>query len=181
LGGGSADGTYMLRAVNELCELGLTRETLLELAAQLGSDCSFFVDGVPALVKGRGEHVSPLRSTWTAGLWVVVCNPGIHISTAEAFEGLTPRLRNVEWEDLLHQPVSSWSDEIQNDFEPGACTRHPEILDLLQRLRKAGAGYVQMTGSGSTVYGLFDDEAQARGAARNLTASHCGPLGSPQC
>ncbi|MDA0729815.1 MAG: 4-(cytidine 5'-diphospho)-2-C-methyl-D-erythritol kinase [Bacteroidetes bacterium] len=181
LGGGSADGTYMLRAVNELCELGLTRETLMELAAQLGSDCAFFVGAVPALVTGRGEHVSPVRATWAEGLWVVVCNPGIHISTAEAFEGLTPGLRKVEWEALLHQPVSSWSDEIQNDFETGACTRHPEILDLLQSLRKAGAAYVQMTGSGSTVFGLFEDEAQAQNAGRNLAAGYCGPLGAPQC
>ena len=181
LGGGSADGTYMLRAINELCGLGLTREVLLELAAQLGSDCSFFVDAVPALVTGRGEHVSPVRATWTEGLWVVVCNPGIHISTAEAFEGLTPRLRNVEWEALLHQSVSSWSDEIQNDFEAGACIRHPEILDLLQSMRKAGAAYVQMTGSGSTVFGLFEDEAQAQNAGRNLAAGYFGPLGSPQC
>ncbi|MGB1384668.1 MAG: 4-(cytidine 5'-diphospho)-2-C-methyl-D-erythritol kinase [Flavobacteriales bacterium] len=177
LGGGSADGTYMLRAVNEVCDLGLSRVELVTLAAELGSDCPFFVEAQPALVTGRGEHVEPLAFDLPLdGLWVVVANPGIHISTAEAFEGLTPSERTTDWSALAKEPASAWGDRICNDFEPGACARHPQVGGLVDGLRKAGAQYLQMTGSGSTVFGLFTEEASARQAAEDVGANYCGPL-----
>lgn len=179
LGGGSADGTYMLRAINDVCGLGLSREELMILAAELGSDCPFFVDSRPALVTGRGEHVMPLNFELPLdGLWVVVANPGIHISTAEAFGGLSPFDRTTDWAALNSEPASAWSDRIQNDFEAGACARHPEVAALLDALRHAGAAYVQMTGSGSTVFGVFEEESVARHAARTLNAQHCGLMKS---
>ncbi|MDA0945604.1 MAG: hypothetical protein RLZZ314_1053 [Bacteroidota bacterium] len=177
LGGGSADGTYMLRAINEVCELGLSQEELMALAAQLGSDCPFFVEAKPALVTGRGEHVAPLSFELPLeGLWVVMANPGIHISTAEAFGGLTPRARTTDWSALAHDPVSAWRDRIQNDFESGACERHPHIEAILDALRNAGAAYAQMTGTGSTVFGVFAEEVAARQAAAEVQANYCGPL-----
>ena len=177
LGGGSADGTYMLRAINDVCGLGMSREELMTLAAELGSDCPFFVDSRPALVTGRGEHVAPLGFDLPLdGLWVVVANPGIHISTAEAFGGLTPRDRNTDWAALASEPASAWSDRIQNDFEAGACARHPEVAALVDAIRHAGAAYVQMTGSGSTVFGVFEGETSARKAAAEVQANFCGPL-----
>ena len=177
LGGGSADGSYMLRAINEVCNLGLSRVELLNLAAHLGSDCPFFVDARPAIVTGRGEHVTPLPFELPLdGLWVVVANPGIHISTAEAFEGLAPRDRTTDWSALACEPASTWSDRIQNDFQAGACERHPEVASLLDDLRHAGAAYVQMTGSGSTVFGVFSTETAARHAAVEVQANYCGPL-----
>jgi 4-diphosphocytidyl-2-C-methyl-D-erythritol kinase len=177
LGGGSADGTCMLRAVNEVCGLGLSREEMMQLAAELGSDCPFFVDARPALVKGRGEHVTPLQFELPLnGLWVVVANPGIHISTAEAFGGLTPHDRSTNWSNLANEPMHAWSERIQNDFEAGACGRHPQVGALLNALRREGAAYVQMTGSGSTVFGIFEEETTARKAADEVRANYCGPL-----
>ena len=177
IGGGSADGTYMLRAVNEVCGLGLSREELMNLAAELGSDCPFFVDAQPALVTGRGEHVSPLSFELPLeGLWVVVANPGIHISTAEAFGGLTPLDRTTDWAALANKPASAWSNHMQNDFQAGACERHPQVAALLDALGRAGASYVQMTGSGSTVFGVFEEETTARQAAAEVQANYCGPL-----
>jgi 4-diphosphocytidyl-2-C-methyl-D-erythritol kinase len=177
LGGGSADGTYMLRAINDVCGLGLSREELMTLAAELGSDCPFFVDSRPALVTGRGEHVAPLSFELPLdGLWVVVANPGIHISTSEAFGGLTPRDRTTDWAALASEPASAWSDRIHNDFEAGACARHPEVAALIDALRHAGAAYVQMTGSGSTVFGVFEEETSARKASAEVQANFCGLL-----
>ena len=177
MGGGSSDGTFALLAINDVCELGLSRESLLAHAAELGSDCPFFVDSAPAMVTGRGEHVAPLGFELPLdGVWVVVANPGIHISTAEAFGGLTPTDRTTPWDQLATTPLAQWHTLIRNDFESGAVERHPAIGDLLQALRDAGASYVQMTGSGSTVFGLFHDEILARAAGNACGAQFVGPL-----
>jgi len=146
------------------------------IAAQLGSDCPFFVQDRPALVSGRGEVVTPLEFELPLkDVWVVVANPGIHIGTAEAFSGLAPRDRTTDWTRLAHEPLHAWKDIVQNDFEPGACERHPEVAALLTQVEEAGATYVQMTGSGSTVFGLFTEEGAARRAAQLVGAGHCGP------
>ena len=177
MGGGSSDGTYALLAINDVCELGLSRETLLAHAAELGSDCPFFVDSAPAMVTGRGEHVAPLGFELPLdGVWVVVANPGIHISTTVAFGGLTPTDRTTPWDQLATTTLAQWHTFIRNDFESGAVERHPAIGDLMQALRDAGASYVQMTGSGSTVFGLFHDETLARSAGNACGAQFVGPL-----
>ncbi|MGB0179636.1 MAG: 4-(cytidine 5'-diphospho)-2-C-methyl-D-erythritol kinase [Flavobacteriales bacterium] len=177
VGGGSADGTYTLRALNEVCNLGLSQDALMAHAAELGSDCPFFVQDAPALVRGRGEIVKPLQGDLPLqGWWVVVANPGIHISTAEAFGDVTPTPRPTDWNALSTLPVSAWRDVIQNDFEVGARQRHPEVGRLIDALAEAGAAHAQMTGSGSTVFGLFEREGIAREAARLTQAQFCGPI-----
>ena len=177
VGGGSADGTYTLRALNAVCNLGLSRDALMAHAAELGSDCPFFVQDAPALVRGRGEIVEPLPGELPLrDGWVVVANPGIHISTAEAFGDVTPTPRSTDWNALATTPVTAWRDLIQNDFEVGARQRHPEVGHLIDALAEAGAAYAQMTGSGSTVFGLFEQEAVARKAAHLTQAQFCGPI-----
>ena len=177
MGGGSSDGTFALLAIDEVCELGLSKETLLAHSAKLGSDCPFFVDSAPAMVAGRGEHVTPLGFELPLdGIWIVVANPGIHISTAEAFGGLTPMDRTTPWEHLSTTPLAQWHNLVRNDFECGAVEHHPPIGDLLQKLREAGASYVQMTGSGSTVFGLFHDETMAQAAGAACGAQFVGLL-----
>ena len=177
LGGGSADGTFALRAIDGACGLRLTDDSLLELAAQLGSDCPFFVQPVPSLVTGRGEHVQPLDFALPLdGWWVVVVNPGIHISTAEAFSGVDPNPETVDWTRLATLPVASWATFLRNDFEKGAVERHPSIGTCLKSLRAHGAAYAQMTGSGSTVFGLYEEESMARTAAPKLGAQYVGAL-----
>ena len=179
VGGGSADGTYTLRALNEVCNLGLSHDALMAHAAELGSDCPFFVQDAPALVRGRGEIVEPLQGDLPLqGWWVVVANPGIHIGTAEAFADVTPTPRSTDWHALSTLPVTAWHDVIQNDFEVGARQRHPQIGRLIDALAEAGAAHAQMTGSGSTVFGLFEHEGIAREAARLTQAQFCGPIRS---
>ena len=177
VGGGSADGTYTLRALHEVCNLGLSHDALMAHAAALGSDCPFFVQDAPALVRGRGEIVEPLQGDLPLrGWWVVVANPGIHISTAEAFGDVTPTPRSTDWNALSTLPVNAWRDVIQNDFEVGARQRHPQIGRLIDALIEADAAYAQMTGSGSTVFGLFEKEKDAREASRLTRAQFCGPI-----
>ena len=109
---------------------------------------------------------------------MVVANPGIHISTAEAFADVTPTPRSTDWNALSTLPVTAWRDVIQNDFEVGARQRHPEVGRLIDALAEAGAAHAQMTGSGSTVFGLFEHEGIAREAARLTQAQFCGPIRS---
>lgn len=176
VGGGSADGTFALRALNEVCHLGLDAKELQGHAEALGSDCPFFVQDGPALVRGRGENITPLiQIPSLQNWWVVVANPGIHINTAEAFAHVVPKPRQTNWDALGETPVERWHTLIQNDFEVGACRRHDEIGMLIDKLRRAGASYVQMTGSGSTVFGLFREEGLARHAAAHTEADFCGP------
>lgn len=180
LGGGSSDGTWTLRAINEVCALRLSTETLAEMAANLGSDCPFFAQDRAALVTGRGERIKPLGVELPlAGWWVVVWNPGIHISTQEAFAGVVPSDRRTDWHALATVPVAEWHTLVRNDFEAGVAARHAVVGDALERLRANGAAYAQMSGSGSSVFGLFAREATARQAAKAFDASsglHVAPL-----
>ena len=180
LGGGSSDGTWTLRAINEVCALQLSAETLAGLAAELGSDCPFFAQDRAALVTGRGEQLEPLGVDLPlAGWWVVVWNPGIHIATHEAFAGVVPSDRRTDWRALATLPVTEWHTLVRNDFEAGVVARHAVVGDALERLRANGAAYAQMTGSGSSVFGLFAREASARQAAKSFDASsglHVAPL-----
>ena len=163
LGGGSADGTYALKAINQCCTLGVKDDALAEMAAKLGSDCPFFLHSGPALVSGRGEVIEPLSFALPLhNQWVVIHHPGVHVSTAEAFQNLVPSQRSTSWSDLAHTPIERWHDLIGNDFEPGLKTQHPAIHEALESLKATGARYVQMTGSGAAVFGLFSREEEAR-------------------
>jgi len=182
LGGGSADGTHALRAINDLCHLAIPHEKMTALAAELGSDCPFFLQDGPAFISGRGEIVTPLKHRLNChGFWVVVANPGIHVGTADAFSGVTSMPRTTNWQSLENQPVNSWSDLIQNDFEPSIAQRHPEVQTLLDIMKGNGASYTQMTGSGSTVFGLFEDQSSATETANQCSAGYCGRIEFPHC
>ena len=126
LGGGSADGTYALRAINDVCELGMSPQELAHDAALLGSDCPFFVQDGAALVQGRGERVTPIDlSSALDGCHVVVANPGIHIGTAEAFAHVTPQARVTDWQGLAGRPpLNQWHLHLRNDFEAGIRAQH---------------------------------------------------------
>ena len=156
MGGGSSDGTFMLKALNDLFKLNLGIEELETFAAQLGSDCPFFVRNTPAVVKGRGEFIQPVNFS-LSGSTLVVVNPGIHISTKEAFSGIVPRPSNMDW-DLLLGDFYSHSDELKNDFEKSAFIYHPILLNIKSELLQQGASYACMSGTGSTMFGLFRKE-----------------------
>jgi len=157
MGGGSSDGTFMLKALNELFQLNLSIHRLEELSAQLGSDCPFFVHNKAALISGRGEEVTPVDFSLN-GKYLVVVNPGIHISTAQAFQGIQPKPSNFDWKRLIEK--QDLTRDMKNDFEPQVFNLFPEIESIKECLLKKGAIYASMSGTGSTVYGIFNEKPE---------------------
>ncbi|HLZ86960.1 MAG TPA: hypothetical protein VKQ52_06970, partial [Puia sp.] len=155
LGGGSADGAFTLLALNKKFQLNLDTQRLLHYAAQLGSDCPFFILNTPCLGGGRGEQLTPIPLDLGAYSFVLV-NPGIHIGTAQAFSGCTPREDNISLPDILQQPVATWPQHLTNDFEGPVFQLHPELREIKTTLYACGALYASLTGSGSSFYGIFE-------------------------
>jgi 4-diphosphocytidyl-2-C-methyl-D-erythritol kinase len=154
----------MLRLLNQLFELNLTEAQGLEIAAELGSDCPFFWNSHPALVTGRGEYLQALpdfdAKRW-ADLYITIIHPGVHVSTAKAFSACTPDRRELDWTKLTAQTPAEWNQWLKNDFEEGVSAMHPEIHKAIAYLGNSGAEYVQMTGTGSAAYGIYQKEESA--------------------
>ena len=158
LGGGSADGAFMLRVLDQKFRLGLNDDQLSEYALQLGSDCPFFIKNQPCFATGRGEVLQPIDLD-LSGYKLVLVNPRIHVPTAWAFSQLNPSPSHIKLDEAIRLPVDQWKDVITNDFETVVGRAHPEILEIVKELYAQGAVYASMSGSGSTVYGLFTREA----------------------
>lgn len=154
LGGGSADGAFMLRLLNDYCSLGLTDEALCDMALVLGSDCPFFIYNTPQFATGRGERMQPVLIDLSSYSLQLIC-PEMHVSTAEAFRMIQPKPAAFDLRQLGTLPVAEWKDHISNDFEGPVFERHPELGEIKQQLYNDGALYAAMSGSGSTVYGVF--------------------------
>jgi 4-diphosphocytidyl-2-C-methyl-D-erythritol kinase len=157
LGGGSADGAFTLKLVNEKFQLGITNEQLIEYALQLGSDCPFFVLNQPAFAAGRGEKLQAIGLDLSAYRFVVV-NPGIHINTGRAFSQAQPKHPVKSIKEIIGQPIDTWKAQLVNDFEEPVFQTHPGIKAIKENLYADGAVYASMTGSGSTVFGIFEKQ-----------------------
>lgn len=155
LGGGSSDAAYTLRLLNQIFELGLATEQLNNYAAQLGSDCSFFIQDNPMLGSGRGEILSPCSVT-LKGYYLVVVKPEIHISTAEAYKNVKPAKPDQVLTNVLDSPITRWKNTLMNDFEESVFEKHPAILKIKNTLYEKGALFASMSGSGASVYGIYD-------------------------
>ncbi|GAC1449748.1 MAG: 4-(cytidine 5'-diphospho)-2-C-methyl-D-erythritol kinase [Chitinophagaceae bacterium] len=158
LGGGSADGAFMLQLLNNKFQLQLSLQQLVRYALQLGSDCPFFIINKPSYATGRGEQTEPVDIDLSA--WqLVLTNPGIHIHTGWAFGQLEANRKQTKTNTLkqsILQPVTAWKEQLLNDFEKPVFEKYPEIKSLTENLYRAGAVYASMSGSGSTVFGLFE-------------------------
>lgn len=157
LGGGSADGAFMLSMLNKSFQLNLSEQQLLEYALQLGSDCPFFIINKPCFATGRGENLSPVKVDLSA-YKIVLVKPGIHVSTKEAFSNLSPAVPKKSIQEIIAQPVHTWKEELMNDFEKNVFEQFPAIKEIKNSLYNAGAIYASMTGSGSTVFGIFKEK-----------------------
>ena len=165
LGGGSADAAFMLRALNELGGLGLDDPALAAYASRLGSDCACFIYCRPMFATGRGEILEPFDidlSKYTLKVEIPTCADGkpVAVSTREAYGGIVPRELWGEdvfppLRDALRLPVEEWRGRVVNDFESTVCPLHPEISELIADFYARGAVYAAMSGSGSSVFGLF--------------------------
>jgi len=159
LGGGSADGTFALKMINELLALNLETSILEKMALKLGSDCAFFVQNTPALVKGRGEIIEKFDLD-LSGFQLVLIHPGIHVSTANAYSGVQPKTSKINWNSIQKENIYDWSKTLSNDFEVTVFKQFPKINTLKESLYSHGAIYAQMSGSGSAVYGIFDKKKE---------------------
>ena len=157
LGGGSSDAAYMAIALNELFQLGLTQEQLAEEVRPLGADCPFFIYNTPCYAEGIGDKLTPI-SLDLSGIRLVMIKPNCGVSTKEAYAGIKPKGSSELFKVV--QNGSELFKEATNDFEDTVFVAHPEIAEIKQRLLDAGAVYAAMSGSGSTVFGLFEHDAE---------------------
>ncbi|TAG12224.1 MAG: 4-(cytidine 5'-diphospho)-2-C-methyl-D-erythritol kinase [Sphingobacteriia bacterium] len=157
LGGGSADASFTLQLLNKKFNLNLSEKKQIEYAAELGSDCPFFVINQPSIAKGRGEILSPLTLNLSAYNFVLV-HPGIHISTKWAFEQIKPFRQNPPIQEIIETPIQNWKSTLFNDFEAPIAAAFPEINTIKNKLYETGAVYASMSGSGSTVFGIYQKD-----------------------
>lgn len=157
LGGGSADAVAVLKACNQLFGMGLNSDQLSSLALNLGSDCPFFVEGRPVLASGRGEVFEPIELNLSMHQLLVV-HPGVGVSTAQAFSQIKPNPDVPDLAGIISQPVKSWQSlGLKNDFEASVFPQLPAVAALKQQFLDLGAIYAAMSGSGSAVFGLFNN------------------------
>jgi len=168
LGGGSSDAAFTLRALNSIFNLKLSGQQLREYASRLGSDCSFFIEDKPMLGTGRGEELSP-TSVNLKGLFLVLVKPEIHISTAEAYAGIKPQQPAVSLPEIFAAPVTEWKNILANDFEQSVFIKHPTISTIKDSMYKQGALYASMSGSGASVFGIFNSSVDLKNTFNGMT------------
>lgn len=165
MAGGSADAAFSLMLLNEKFDLKITTEQLLVYASQLGSDCPFFIINSPCFASGTGEKLVKINLSLSS-YKILLINPGIHISTKELFEKITPASPQKSIREIIQQPISTWRKDLKNDFEPVVFTMYPEIGKVKKSLYEHNAVYASMTGTGSTVFGIFNRDENVE-IARN--------------
>lgn len=154
LGGGSSDAACMVRSVSQLFGLSLSQEQMERLVGRLGADCPFFVNPRPLYAEGIGDVFTPISldlSEW----YLLLVKPDVHVSTREAYAGVHPQKPTYSLIETIKQPVGTWAGRMVNDFEESIFSAHPLLSEIKQELYHQGAAYASMSGSGSTLFGLF--------------------------
>lgn len=159
LGGGSADASYLIKLLNEKFSLGMDNQKMEAYASEIGSDCAFFIQNKPAYAIGKGDQLS-LTDLDLSPYFIVLVMPEVQVSTAEAYQGVKLIAAQEPLTELIKLPVSEWISVVKNDFEPSLFLRYPLIRQIKNALYEAGALYASMSGSGSSVYGIFQNEVQ---------------------
>ena len=163
LGGGSADGAFMLKLLNDFGRLGFGEDELEALASRLGADCPFFIRNTPVFASGTGNVFEAVGLSLKGFRLCLVTPPGIRVSTAEAYAALKPQTPPVPLREIIRLPVKEWKGVMTNDFEQSIFDKYPELAGIKQNLYDAGAVYASMSGSGSSVFGLFEEPASGEG------------------
>lgn len=165
LGGGSADAAFMIRLLDERFRLNMGIREMERYAAKLGADCAFFITSEPAYATGIGEILQPIGNErackrYLDDKWIALVKPDVAISTREAFANIKPHKPKVNCRDVVLQPVETWKDSLVNDFEDSIFPAHPEFAEIKSKLYDSGAFYAQMSGSGSTLFGLYHEKPE---------------------
>lgn len=158
LGGGSSDAAFTLRMLNEMFSLGMTDSELEKRAARLGADCAFFIKNQAAYATGIGDILEPLALDLSNYCIKIEIPEGEHVSTKEAYSGLSPftfHLSRPDLREAVKKPLEQWRDLIVNNFEASVFPSHPAIATLKEKMYRRGALYASMTGSGAAVFGIF--------------------------
>jgi 4-diphosphocytidyl-2-C-methyl-D-erythritol kinase len=155
LGGGSADAAFFIRLLNQKFNLGLTDDLMINYARQLGADCAFFIKNKPVFAFDRGDEFEPVKLD-LSNYKIALVMPPVHVSTAEAYGGVKPAPVRQSLMELIDEPVHQWKHFIKNDFETTVFKNHPVIRGVKAALYEAGAIYASMSGSGASVFGIFD-------------------------
>lgn len=161
LGGGSSDGAFTLKMLNEIFKLGHSHDELLDYARQLGSDCAFFLENKPIHAHEKGDHFLPIDLD-LKGYWLVLAKPNIHVNTAEAYAAVQPKSPEKSLQELIKTPVEAWQGNIINDFERPISKKYEAIGRVISLLKELGGVYVAMSGSGSAVFGVFKNEVRVK-------------------
>ena len=156
LGGGSADAALVLKMLNDLFALQISSVQLHEFAAQLGSDVPFFLYETPMYATGRGEILTPLALDLSKYKIEIVC-PNISISTAQAYSLITPKKPEYSLNQIIRSPIKTWKTNLMNDFEEVIFKQHPQLQEIKDELYERGAVYAAMSGSGSAMFGIFEN------------------------
>lgn len=178
LGGGSSDAAHTILAIDKLYNLNLTHSQMAQYASSLGSDCAFFIYNKPMMGRGRGEILTPYTLDSLANYTIKLVHPPVFVSTADAYRGIVTRalyeqkyagaaqeqipqetlpfLDNRRLEELLQQPVGKWRDSVINDFETTVFAKYQLLAEYKKSLYEEGAIYAAMSGSGSTLFGIFE-------------------------
>ncbi|ADR20325.1 4-diphosphocytidyl-2-C-methyl-D-erythritol kinase [Marivirga tractuosa] len=160
MGGGSANGAFMLTLLNDYFELNISTQKLQQYALKLGSDCPFFIENKPKLISGRGE-ISENTELDLSGYYLALVYPNIHISTAEAYSAVKPKKPAVSVKEIIETyPIEKWKDLLNNDFEKGIFEKYPQLNEIKNKFYSEGAIYSSMTGSGSTIFGIFKESSE---------------------
>lgn len=171
LGGGSADGAFMIKLLNDMFSLGFAENQMVEYAAELGSDCSFFIRNHVAFGEEKGDILTPVNIDLSAYKIVIVV-PEIHVNTRDAYKWMDENKKDNTNHHPFNQhrniPLETWKEELVNDFEIPVLSRHPEIRKIKELLYSKGAIYSSMTGSGAAVYGIFTDSPVDMSDFKNL-------------
>ncbi len=167
LGGGSADGAFTLQALNSLVDKPLSSTKIEEIALELGSDCPFFLRNIPCFATGRGEVLNPIDLNLN-GYYLMIVNPGIHVNTGKAYSLSKPVLPTNNLTKCIDLPVEDWSSFMVNDFEKVVFSEYPIIEQVKAELYKLGASFASMSGSGSTVFGIFREKPKRSGLLNDM-------------
>ena len=167
LGGGSSDAAHVLLMLNAMFALGLSKQELACMAAALGADCAFFIYNHPLMATGIGNVFSPAQVN-LKGMTLLLVKPEVSVSTREAYARVTPAPAPEALATILSLPVSQWCNRLKNDFEPSVYAQYPSLRSIKSAIEQAGALYSCMSGSGSSIFGIFDSAIMAEQAARQF-------------
>jgi 4-diphosphocytidyl-2-C-methyl-D-erythritol kinase len=155
LGGGSANAAFFIKLINSLFSLGMTTTQMMDYARQLGADCAFFIENKPLFAFEKGDQFESIKLDLSK-YKIVLVMPPVHVSTGEAYRGVRPSPVKDSLYDLISEPIQEWKHLIKNDFEESVFKNHPAIRGVKAALYEAGAIYASMSGSGASVFGIFD-------------------------